>query len=509
MNPDPFASGAQKQSLRFVLAGSAVFIGLFIVFSVRYARMIDWNGIRISPMFALLHGTPLYSPRNGGVITGNIYPPLATLAYIPCALLSNPSNIMELGSLLACVFYFLAFIVLACLAVRRWEVPAIDAGLVLVAAALLTAFDPPLRYTALMAHADAPGFALAGLALCLVLFGVNDGRFAWSTAAGALAAAAVLAKQSFIGVWFALFLWLIRRSWRVAACFATGATVVTAVFCTILLLSGNWHNFLFNCIYIPSHHPWDLHAFLLGGDGGGGIIVQRLQAVVESFLDIAPTWYLWIAVGGWILWRSSSAPPASPISRLNAPVWVFVAQLPLSLMAHKKIGGDVNTLGDSLYFLLFAVCALALVTAANRAWSAGRRAALTILIGVLIICNTPRFLFLVHNSSRPDPNAPMMEFLRKHPNQVYLPWNPLLTGLSDGIDYHFEYGVFDRALAGVPLAANVYRSHLPSKMRFVAVRRSQPDSSHGTFSSLLPELQESRAPPGLEEWRFYAFTPAH
>ena len=499
-------SDAQTRPTRLTLVGGLIFISLFTAFSVRYARMVDWNGIRISPVFALLHGTPLYPPDEGGTITGNIYPPLATLAYLPCTLLSNPSHVMELGSLLSCVYYLLAFVVLAWLAVRQWSVQATDAVLVLIAAILLTDFDPPLRYTELMAHADAPGFALAGLALCLVLFAPKGEGFAWAIAVGAMVAAAVLAKQSFIGVWFALFFLSAICSWRTAACMAAGATLVTTVFCVILVLAGNWHNFLFNCVYIPSHHPWSLHASLLGGASGGGLVAQRLQAVVESILYITPTWYPWIAVGGWILWRSRGAAPASPTSRLSAPVWVFVAQVPISLMAFKKIGGDVNDLAASLYFLLFAVCAMAMVIAANRAWSAGLRAALTIMICVLIGCDTPRFLFLVVNSGHPDPNAPMMTFLRQHPEQVYLPWNPLLTSLSDGKDYDFEYGVFDRALAGVPLSYDDYRSHLPSKMRIVAVRRKQPDSAHGTFLSYLPGLREVPAPQGLEDWRFYGFS---
>jgi hypothetical protein len=149
------------------------------------------------------------------------------------------------------------------------------------------------------------------------------------------------------------------------------------------------------------------------------------------------------------------------------------------------------------------------VTAANQAWSAGQRAALTILVAVLVVCNFPRFLFLAVNSDRPDPNAPMMMFLRQHPEQVYLPWNPLLTSLTDGVDYNFEYGVFDRTLAGVPLSHEEYRSHLPSKMRIVAVRRIQPDSTHGTFLSYLPNLRAIPSPSGLEDWQFYGLSPTH
>lgn len=492
---------------KFAFVGSFIFAGLFTGLSVHYARMIDWNGARISPLFALLHGTPLYPPREGGIITGTIYPPLATLAYLPCALLRNPSHIMEMGSLLAFIYFSLAFVVLTRCAVRRWGVPATDAALVLAAAALISDFDRSLRYTAFMAHADAPAFALAGLALCLLIFAAEDERATWSVTAGALATASLLAKQSYVGVWIALFIWLTFRGWRAAACFLGGAAVVAVIFCVTLLITGNWHGFLFDCIYVPSHHPLNLHDFVLGGVGGGGVVLQELQALVESFLDVAQIWYPWIAVGAWILWLSRRAAPASPASGMNAPIWVFMAQLLPSFYAYKKIGGDVNNLAGALYFLLFGVCTLALVSASNRAWSIGQRAALTVLIGVLMVCNTPRFLFLARNLAKPDPNAPMMNFLSQHPKEVYLPWNPLLTGISDGSDYQFEYGVYDRVLAGVPLPGDVYRAHLPTKMRIVAVRRSQPDSGHHTFLSFLPELREIPAPPGLEEWRFYAFPP--
>jgi hypothetical protein len=356
------------------------------------------------------------------------------------------------------------------------------AALVVAAAALLTDFNTALCSTAYWAHADAPGFALAGLALCLVLFTTEGNRLAWATAAGGLAAGAVLAKQNFIGVWFALFFCVLPCGRRVAARFAAGAALVAAVFGTILSFTRSWSSFLFNCIYIPSHHPLILkHSIELFGSGWAGGVAQKLQAIIQAFLEIAPTWYPWLAVGAWILWWTRRAAPGSPTSRLYVPIWVFAAQLPISLLAYRKVGGDVNNLTDSLYFLVFAICALALAAAANRARSAGQHAILTILVGILIVCNAPRLLFLIYDSKQSDPNAPMMNFLRQHPRQVYLPWNPLLTGLSDGVDYHFEYGVFDRALAGAPLAPDVYWAHLPSKIRYVAARRVLLDANYMKF----------------------------
>ena len=496
---------ANPRSFRLLLIASWAFVAVFFVSSVRYARMIEWNGMRVAPAFAFRHEGFLYPSATAGVITGNIYPPLATLAYLPCTLFRNPTFIMECGCALACFYYFLPLALAAGLSVRRWGVAPLDATLVVTAAALWTLFDPALRYTAFMIHAEAPGFALAGLALCTVLFAAQDQTLRAALIAGMLCVCAILTKQTFVGVWCALAIWLTVGGGLTAGVrFGAGSAIATAVFGAALLLFGDWRNFVYNCLFLPSQHPWETREFVLGSPGAGSGLPAKVQALVQAFLEIAPRWFPGIALAGWGVWLARGAPAGSPVARAALPAWVFVAQLPLALMAYSKIGGDVNGLAVSLYFLIFALVALALSAAAeNHLWLASQRALLAALLVVLVSCNTPRLLFLLNNARKPDPHTAMVQFLHAHPQQVYLPWNPLHTRLADGVTYHFEYGVFDRALANVSISSEHFRAHLPTALRYVAVRRNQPDSSRGNFRRYLPDLREIASPAGLEDWRFF------
>jgi len=98
----------------------------------------------------------------------------------------------------------------------------------------------------------------------------------------------------------------------------------------------------------------------------------------------------------------------------------------------------------------------------------------------------------------------MVAYLKQHPGEVYLPWDPWLTWSAEHRRDHFEYGVFDRALAGEPISRKHYLEGLPPRIRFVAVPVNKAPGPESAYLHYLPGLRKITAPTGLEQWTFYA-----
>jgi hypothetical protein len=61
----------------------------------------------------------------------------------------------------------------------------------------------------------------------------------------------------------------------------------------------------------------------------------------------------------------------------------------------------------------------------------------------------------------------VMSFIREHRGEVYFPWNPLEHLLVEGKYYHFDYGLYDRELAGFAVSPEHFRSCTPQTPRLV------------------------------------------
>jgi len=65
-----------------------------------------WSAARLAPAMSLWHGYALYSAPGSGPVTGWIYPPLATLAYLPATLIPDPTSAVLAGRCLSLVYFF-------------------------------------------------------------------------------------------------------------------------------------------------------------------------------------------------------------------------------------------------------------------------------------------------------------------------------------------------------------------------------------------------------------------
>jgi hypothetical protein len=185
-----------------------------------------------------------------------------------------------------------------------------------------------------------------------------------------------------------------------------------------------------------------------------------------------------LAVGalGRIVLHSEGEAPEPPPRSNGWPLFLVaaLAELPLSLMGYVKVGGDANSLSFCLYFLaLGGILLFERVMDASRS-AEGRPVAswsslLVIGLNLSLAFVDKQMIGLALNTKDPAwrENRAAELYIRKHPGEVYFPWHPLAHLAAEGKLYHFEYGVFDRGLAGFPVREDHFFRHIPPRTRLV------------------------------------------
>jgi hypothetical protein len=159
----------------------------------------------------------------------------------------------------------------------------------------------------------------------------------------------------------------------------------------------------------------------------------------------------------------------SPSVRWFQQKWVMfvavaLALLPTSFLGRLKVGGDRNALSFTLYFLLFAVCLMLRdYVAHGRRWLA----VLTITGCAVLLIRSQHEWFTTPPTSRLNDAELVHAYVTAHPGEAYFPWNPLSHLMAEHRLYHFDYGLFDRELAGFPLTAEHVRRYMPANPRLV------------------------------------------
>lgn len=485
------------------------FVTVFLALSAFYARTIEWNAMRLAVTAAVAAGEPIYPAPDAGVITGHIYPPVAAWVFLPALLLPTLGSQVAAGAVISMLFVLGPLAALVWLAVRLGGVDRATAMLLFAISVLVCLLDPGLRYVTVMVHADGPAIALGGVALLCAAFATSAADHRW-LAAGACIAAACGCKQTLLPT--AVLVSVIafaRYSFRGLLRLAAGALAISLAVFGWLAITGQLGTFFYNTLELPRHHPWATtgYGFVWGQPATGQSHGERLRAVVDVFIPLVQRFWPLLSIGSVAILRLHCA--VHPLARFagfaGLATWL---QFPLLLASAVKVGGDVNNQAPSPWFALAATVAILLswLVAPTPAQSAS--AARTVLAAaavVLALANVPRFGFLCGAVLRPaSTNAAMAAYLRAHPGTVYLPWNPLLTYRIEGRRYHFEYGVFDRALANRPISSVHYRAHLPPKLAYVAVRTDQPPSAFEVYRQYLDLRLIDSPVPG---WIFYAVAP--
>lgn len=409
-----------------------------------------WNEVRLAPAFQWMQtGTPYPDPAIGPTTTW-IYGPIPLLLAAPATLASD-----AVGALLTAAVVNATFTLFVLGAVCWWWPLPGDRPEPLrraIAALLCIALWPSASFRYFQADNAALAFGLLSLVLLVRARGARNQYLAAATCV-----AAILCKQSLLGLALAQITWLwIRDGWpaarvygfRLALCLAPGLAAASALW--------GASNVGYHLIALPARLPW--------AESFG----KQALKFWPDLLGQAALPAIGLGLLGRSLWHRNSP--------WLLPALAWLLSWPLDLAALLKVGGAGNSLHGALLLLPVAATLLA-----HRA----PLAVTTRLFPAIALLVTGLRLLLV----APETWTPRIQHLREGealarqlPGEIFFPWHPLITFYADGRFDEVEDGLFIRVLAGQPVART--RVHLPPRFHVLAFRRDEAD--WGIARSLLP-----------------------
>lgn len=459
------AGTPDDRALAGLLPLSAALLGVVMLTRIVQGPTQDWNEAKLAPIIGMTRGYALYQNPQTGAMTGWLYGPVGAIIMLPASLATDPTTAVFIGIFIAAIVY-LTPVGLAVKLACRGKAPSLALLAFLVAA--WESYDTDaLSRCLVIAGPDAPALGLA-LCACAAIY-----RHRTRPAMIISAVAAVLCiwtKQNYLPLIVALPLWIgltngIRPAARFAAVLATAGVIFSAIF----LATFGAGNMLFHMITLPGGHPYrdaslgtilawfiGLHDLLATCAVPLGMLAVVL--ILDSILHTEKTsWSEWIKQRPWLLY-----------------LLVAIFLIPGSLAGYIKLGGYVNSLACTDFFLLIAavtgavhiLSALELDSPVRRSVTGGM-----LVFGLVLAIKTnfagvngivPSWSNILHPYDNPQQQA--FDYAKKHPGELYCPWNPLTTLLADGKLYHFEWGIVDRTVGSHPATDQQYLRHLPAKL---------------------------------------------
>lgn len=452
----------------------------------------NWSPVRLAPAFAIKYGEPLYPGVSEGPVSGHIYGPMAALAYLPATVCDSPTTALRVGGLIAASLFFLPVLLFFRKTMRDQDRSWLWAFWGWAWMLLLVLRSDTLLYNAFMIHAEAPalGFATAAFAVLWSRQSLTGKTLnVQYLLAALLALFSLWSKQTMLPLVVALptYLWFAQgrsAALRFGACLAITAALTIAVF-------AYWfggHRLWLNEIVIPSHHPWlrsitDTNLpWIYDGD-----LQARLSVLTQACLGLlrrcAKALLIIAVILIWQRFRQRSAEEKPSWKTmlthwLRQPwglcLWTACWLVPTSLLGRVKVGGDSNAYGPATFFVCLAA-ALWLIHTVRDA-TKGKQSFSPLIarlaVAAILSLNLLVAWFVASSANHSEQAAShsmdkALTYARSHPGQVYFPWNPLLTLMSEHKSYHFAYGVFDRDLADMPVTPEHFQSGLPADLQEV------------------------------------------
>jgi hypothetical protein len=124
------------------------------------------------------------------------------------------------------------------------------------------------------------------------------------------------------------------------------------------------------------------------------------------------------------------------------------------------------------------------------------------LVLTLLIAQEIALAFAKPGPTWQEQQQAAVRYIEGHKGEVYFPWNPLEHLVVEGRLYHYEYGVFDRILAGYPLSDDHFLEEIPPHTRLVCY---PPRTTVGDQVTLkyLKEFRERVHLDELPQWECY------
>ncbi len=456
--------------------GAAVLLVIFWS-AAAWAPLHDWNSARFYPSYLLAAGAPLYPPAGAGIVNGWIYGPILPLLLIPATWIPSPTWALMVAAWINVLVLFAPIILILDTAIGASLPPRRRLLFALAATAALILLPTTIVRLAFLT-CDQPAIGL-GLLSCLVLHRWTPASGGWAPVGAALlAGTAAWSKQTeaLLPVGQFLYLW-IRRSRSVAGRYAVCVIATQAVLLLTMVACFGWSPLWLNLAWIPAHHP------LAGGAQGLGGRLGWMLACTTPF----------IAVSLWRLrpWRRDPPAADKPAALAEQLLIAGTVLLPAGFLAAAKIGGDENSFHFVYYFALAA-----LLAAANwvRDSLCAHPVRLAATLAGLAAAATWHVQPLTPIRFAPAPQLQQaIALARTAPGRILFPKNPLVTWHSERSQYHLEWGVFDRSLAGLPISRANFWQGMPVHLQYV----TYPTPAPYLFMQLLPALQLVRQLPGL------------
>ncbi|MCE9613257.1 MAG: hypothetical protein K8T26_03220 [Lentisphaerae bacterium] len=466
----------------------------------------DWDAARLCVSVAWSKGIPIYAGLNEGAIQTTMYPPGWVLAYLPVALAHTPTGVLWLGNVM-CLFYF----VLPLLCLRRLlggaRAPAFLAtGLFIFIATQVES----LRWACFSPHADAPALGFGLLAVMSTQAGWRPGTpRRWPLALGILCAGlAVWSKQTMLPILPGLILWPLlqrqpRRALQMTIALAVIGVVLAGLSACMFPVDALWLNLL----VIPGHHPWL------------GTIPFNLLKV---FLELAPA-----ALIALVVIVGNTVVSAAVLPRRQFLDWVWTSTwapalmmalllIPFSLMGLVKMGGAMNSLSPTHYFLYAAAVIqwVEMIKAfADHAAPAPARhgllaglAVVVWLVGGLWGLQTLQNLRYGIPDLREGLCQRAYDYLRSGQTpSAFFPTYPLAHVLAEGHLYHYADAMADRDDGGrVPISPELCARYTPADRDVACWDARQFGAGFRRGTRYFPAFTEPVAVAGLPGFRCFA-----
>jgi hypothetical protein len=443
---------------------------------------VPWNAARMAPSFALARGLPIYALRDSGAHLGWFYGPVFPLWFLPFGFLENPT----VALMLAAAWNALTMLLPIFLIVRSaLGGKAGAAWRTTLFGAVLMFAHPITRSSFYLLHVDALCVAWV-LAACVALQAAVGRGWRPGLPLAALAVAlAIGTKQLAIVFVPATVVWLWREGQgRLVRAWLFWLVVCGGGLAAIFFFLFGPEQLLFNAWLLHSRNEWQ---------GGWVLLVGRGWELVTT------GWIWWSAAAlAWVAARSrlrvTLGPEAGAMVRLLG--WAAAWQLPFGLMASLKEGGGLNSVHALSYLLAAGLIAVGASLAREEEGIAtkGGMRAVTVTLGIALLVLAADFRMAIAPGKAWVPYRGLEDLLvraKASQGKLYLPWNPLITILSDGKIYPFDDALKSLWAAHLEPPVDAIRAAIPAG---AVIFFQEPSQSKFVLNYFGPEVSKDAEP---------------
>lgn len=433
---------------------------------VRQPSLI-WNEIRWCRSLALARGQPIYLGQNDlGPIIGTLHTPVSHTFYAALiGWVGDPVQAILAGSLIsvAMIFGVLGWLFVRARSHGPGAWTAASATFLFCAFAVM---QSPATYAAVtLIHTDACALAFSTIACGLVFLNLNGHAKSRIWLCAACVVLSIGSKQTMLPLAVAVGVFILFADGSAAAvryAIAILAVAAAAIGVAVALFPSG--AFFFNVVTLASHQPYKSDAALQ--------LAQAFRmAKLDSLTALFPV--LFFLLHERLEPRDERLNLRPILTQCRWLVFVFAAAslVPGAIKALTTVGADINHIGSVLFFL-FIASGLALQQNLMVSDHPLRRHSATLFVVVGLLVNvTPGAAFglpeALHRLGQSDSEV-AYRYALSHPKQVYFPWNPSVSLLTQGRLYHLDYALYDREIAGYPPTDRQVLSGLPRQFQYVA-----------------------------------------